>query len=254
MGRKAVTIRDVAQRAGVGVSTVSYVLNGRDDHVSQATRELILAAARELSYRPNQIARSMVRKRTAAIGLIITEVQNPLFAPITEGVEAALRLEGYHIILASAGDPDSEISAVETLRAQQVDGLIFMSLSLHFPTAHLRKLHEEEFPFVVINRDLDDSSINLIQFDDRGAGRMATEHLIALGHTRVGAINGPMGADCLPRRRSAVERHEGWREALEAHHLQASSDLVAVAWAKRRAIQTAHGAVCRQRHDGGWCP
>jgi DNA-binding LacI/PurR family transcriptional regulator len=227
MGRKAVTIRDVAQRAGVGVSTVSYVLNGRDDHVSTTTRELILAAARELNYRPNQIARSMVRKKTATIGLIITEVQNPLFAPITEGVEAVLRLEGYHIILASAGDPDSEVSAVETLRAQQVDGLIFMSLSLRFPTGHLRKLHEEEFPFVVINRDLDDSSINLIQFDDRGAGRMATEHLIALGHTRIGTISGPMSTDPLLRRRSTFDRYEGWREALAAHHLQAPSDLVA---------------------------
>ncbi|HLY25538.1 MAG TPA: LacI family DNA-binding transcriptional regulator, partial [Aggregatilineales bacterium] len=79
MRRKTVTIRDVAKLAGVGVSTVSYVLNGRDDHVGADTRNQILAAARELNYRPNAIARSMVKQQTAIIGLAITELDNPLF-------------------------------------------------------------------------------------------------------------------------------------------------------------------------------
>src|SRR4051812_21848378 len=109
MGRKAATIRDVAKYAGVGVSTVSYVLNGHDNHVSPTTRDLILAAARDLNYRPNAIARSMVRRKTATIGLIITELQNALFIPVTEGVEEVLRTEGYHILLASAGDMAGEI-------------------------------------------------------------------------------------------------------------------------------------------------
>jgi LacI family transcriptional regulator len=226
MGRKAVTIRDVAKRAGVGVSTVSYVLNGKDEHVSAPTRALILAAVRDLNYRPNQIARSMVRKKTATIGLIITELQNPLFVPVTEGVEGVLKPEGYHIILASANDLTNEIEAIETLRAQQVDGFIFMSLSFRYPTDHLRRLLDEEFPFVVINRDLDDSDINLIQFDDRGAGRSATEHLIALGHRQIGMISGPMGDEPLPCRRSAIERYEGWREALAASNLPARPDWV----------------------------
>ena len=99
---KVTTLRDIAQRAGVGVSTVSYVFNGNDDHLSVATHDQILDVARELGYRSNAIARSMVRQKTAIIGLIISELQNPLFVPVTVGVEEVLRQEGYRIILASA--------------------------------------------------------------------------------------------------------------------------------------------------------
>src|SRR5947209_4726760 len=148
MRRKSTTIRDVAKLAGVGVSTVSYVLNGHDQHVSATTREHILAAARELNYRPNAIARSMVKQQTAVIGLIITELQNPLFVPVTEGVEEVLRAEGYHIMLVSVNDLEGELSAIETLRSQQVAGIIFMSLSLRYPSDHLTRLRQEGFHFV----------------------------------------------------------------------------------------------------------
>ncbi|MHB8627333.1 MAG: LacI family DNA-binding transcriptional regulator [Aggregatilineales bacterium] len=226
MPRKAVTLRDVAKHAGVGVSTVSYVLNGRDDHVGAATRELILNTARDLGYRRNAIARSMVRKQTATIGLIISELQNPLFPPITVGVEAVLRQEGYQIILANAETAEGEIQAIDILRGQQVDGIILMSLSRRYPTVHLRRLHDEEFPFVVINRDLDDPDIYQIQFDDRGAGRAATEHLIRTGRQQIGIITGPL-EDVPNHRKSAVERLAGWREALEAHGLPVNPEWIA---------------------------
>ncbi len=219
MRRKAVTIRDVAKHAGVGVSTVSYVLNGSADHVGPATRELILNTARDLGYRRNAIARSMVRKQTATIGLIISELQNPLFLPITVGIEAILRQEGYQIILATAETTESEIQAVDTLRGQQVDGIIIMSLSRRYPIEHLRRLHDEEFPFVVINRDLDDPDIYQIRFNERQGGQTATEHLIRTGRRRIGIITGPL--DDIPNhRKSAVERLAGWRETLEAHGLE----------------------------------
>ncbi len=215
MRRNTVTIRDVAKRAGVGVSTVSYVLNGHDNHVSPTTRDLILAAARDLNYRPNAIARSMVKRKTGTIGLIITELQNALFIPIIGSSEEVLRTEGYHILLASAGDVSSEINAIETLRAQQVDGFLIMSLSMHFPTDHLMQLRKEGIPFVVINRDLDTDDINQIQFDDLGAGRMATQYLLGLGHTNIAIVTGQISTDLAIRRRSAIGRYQGWRNALE---------------------------------------
>ncbi len=221
MPRKAVTIRDVAKRAGVGISTVSYVLNGHDQHVSANTREEILAVARELNYRPNAIARSMVKQSTATIGLIITELQNPLFAPIMEGLEEISRREGYHILLASADDAESEVNAVELMRGQQVDGFIFMSLSMRFPTEHLARLAADDVPFVVINRDLEPGLFNQIQFDDKGAGQHATQHLINLGHQRIGTICGPQKA-----RRSAVTRHEGWQDALASQGLPIVQDWI----------------------------
>ena len=218
MPRKTVTIRDVAQRAGVGVSTVSYVLNGHDSHVGADTRTQILLVARELGYRPNAIARSMVRKSTATIGLIFNELQNPLFVPVTVGVEEALRQEGYQTILANADTIEDEIRAIDTLRGQQVDGIILMSLSRRYPKEHLSALYAEEFPFIVINRDLDDAEIYQIQLDDRGAGRSVTEHLIQIGHRRIGVVMGPM-AESPNHRKSAVDRYEGWRETMLAHQI-----------------------------------
>ncbi len=215
MRLKAVTIRDVAKRAGVGVSTVSYVLNGHDNHVRPETRDLILEAARDLNYRPNAIARSMVKRKTATIGLIITELQNALFIPVTAGVESVLQPENYHILLASASNSISEINAIETMLARQVDGFIIMSLSMRFPEEHLLRLQEGGIPFVVINRDLKSDSINQIRLDEYGAGRMATQHLLGLGHTRIAIITGPLDEDPNVRRRSSIERCMGWRSVLE---------------------------------------
>ena len=177
----------------------------------------MVQAIRDLDYRPNAIARSMVKRATRTIGLVITMVENPLFTAVNPGVHQVLRVEGYHIVLASAANLEAEIEAVETLRAQQVDGFIFMSLSRRYPTEHLKRLQADGVPFVVINRHLDDSTINRVQLDDIGAGRMAAEHLIGLGHTRIATLSGPIQPDAPIR--SAIERHAGWRAALQAHGL-----------------------------------
>ncbi len=222
MRHKTATIRDVAKRAGVAISTVSYVLNGKDDHVGPDTRAQIMAAARDLNYRPNAIARSMVKQQTATIGLVITELDNPLFVPVTEGVEEILRTEGYQMLLASAYDLESEVEAVEAFRAHQVAGIIFMSLSVYYPIDHLLQLYEEGVPFVVINRDLDDERFNRIELDDYGAAYAAVEHLVEIGHKAIGTISGPLGGGPGIRRRSAIERQDGWQAALAQHGLAAN--------------------------------
>ncbi len=219
MRRKLITIRDVAEHAGVSVSTVSHVLNGNDHHVGVVKRARVLAAVDALGYRPNAIARSMVKRKTATVGLVWTEIDNPIFIPVIAGIEEILRPASYHIVLASAPDVESEIQAIETLRSQQVDGFIFMSLSICYPFDHLIRLKNEGVPFVVINRCLDDSDIPLVQWDDRGAGYQATQHLLSLGHTRIGTISGPIHDT--PPRRSAIERHRGWQEALQEYGISA---------------------------------
>ena len=217
MRRKIVTIRDVAEQAGVSVSTVSHVLNGNDQHVSSEKRHLVLEVMNRLKYRPNAIARSMVKQKTATIGLVISELDNPLFVPVAAGVEEVLRPAGYNIVLASAPDAEREKQAIETLRSQQVDGFIFMALSLCFPYQHLIQLKEEGVPFVVINRALEDREINQVSWDDRGTAYLATRHLLQLGHTRIGMISGPLNN--IPPRRSALERHQGWLDALQEQGL-----------------------------------
>lgn len=221
MKNNTVTIRDVAREAGVSVGTVSHVLNGSPRHVGATTRERVLAAAQALEYRPNVIARSMVKRATTTIGLVITELNNPLFVPVTEGVESVLRQEGYGIVLASSHDMPSEMQAVETLRGRQVDGFIFMSLSVRYPADHLLCLNEQGVPLVAINRSLDHPEINRVIIEDCGAGREATLHLLDLGHTDVAIITGPRRS-----RVSAAKRYQGWLEALAERGLEPCPDWI----------------------------
>ncbi len=224
MARKLVTIRDVAERAGVSVSTVSHVLNGNDHHVGATTRALVQEAMRVLQYRPNAIARSMVKQKTATIGLVLTEVDNLLFTPVFTGVEEVLRPAGYHIVLVSAPDVEGEMRAIETLRSKQVDGFIFMSLSLCISNEHLVHLQNDGVPLVLINRCCDDQTMNLITWADCEGARIATRHLIRLGHTRIGTITGPINN--VPPRKSAVERYAGWQQALAEEGLPVNMDWV----------------------------
>jgi len=220
--RKSVTIRDVAELAQVSISTVSQVLNGNKQYVGEAKRDRVLTAVQTLQYRPNAIARSMVKRRTAIIGVVLTSVEGSLFVPIVERIQEVLRPLGYNIILASSPDVESEIQAIEALKAQQVDGFIFMSFmstNLQYQSAHLLRLKEEGIPFVVINRPLEQEyDFNQIQFNHWEAGYLAAEHLINLGHTSIATISGPL--DHVPPWLSAIDRHRGWLQALKDHDLE----------------------------------
>ncbi|HEX2913648.1 MAG TPA: LacI family DNA-binding transcriptional regulator [Chloroflexia bacterium] len=224
MAREPVTIKDVAKKAGVAISTVSSVINGNEKHVGSATRDRILQVARDLNYRPNAIARSMVKRTTTSIGLVITDVQNPLFNEVDAGVEEVLAAEGYHLLLANAMNASSEAEAIETFRSKQVDGFIFMSRSRYYPTHNFASLKADNIPFVVINRDMQDSEINQVLLDDFGAGLISTRHLISLGHTRIATIAGPLRDQ--PVWRSAHERHRGWRQAMQEKGLPVREDWI----------------------------
>ena len=216
MPKDIVTIKDVAKRAGVAISTVSSVTNGHNKHVGQATREKVLQAIKELDYRPNAIARSMVKGTTTTVGLIMSEV-SPLFDAVDSGVEQVLMAEGFQIFMAHAQDYEDEERAIETFRSKQVNGFIFMHRSRKAPFDNLVALKKDNVPFVVINQGLDDSEINQVMFDDFGAGRMGVQHLIHLGHTRIATFSGPLN-DPQPWN-SAQERHRGWLHTIQENHL-----------------------------------
>ncbi len=223
MRRKTVTIRSVAQRAQVSVSTVSQILNGNSHYVSADKRERVLQAAEELQYRPSAIARSMVNQRTATVGMVFTSVVDHLFIHAIRSVQTVLRPEGYTIFLADTPDIESEIQAITALQDRQVDGFIFVSMTSVSESAHLLRLKEAGVPFVTINRPLAQGcDFNQIHWNDWEAGYLATKHLLSLGHRSIGTISGPLQG--LPRWQSAFDRHQGWQQALAEQGISASPD------------------------------
>ena len=211
---KRTTIRDVARLAGVSPSTVSQVLRGHKGYASRETTERILAAVEELGYRPNAVAQSLVTARTRTIGLIISSIIGPLFPQVLSGIEQEARQQEYSVLLICARDIEQERDAVQIFRDKRVDAVIFMTTSREQPDlAFISQMASEGYPIVVINRALGDPAIHEIVWDDLAIGRIATEHLIGLGHSRIAHVAGTLGPTGYGYR-AAVERLAGYREAL----------------------------------------
>ena len=193
MNNRRATIRSVAREVGVSISTVSNVINGRHGQMTTATLERVLSAMDRLGFRPNHVAQSLVTNRTATIGLILSEITNSLYTPVTIGAEAACRDAGYSLLLANCEDIASERRIVEVMRAKQVDAVVNFSVSyFDIENDHLLRAQADGTPIVTINRHLPtDSPLSAVWFDHYGGGLQATQHLIDLGHQRIAHIAGP---------------------------------------------------------------
>ena len=202
------TITDVARLANVSTATVSRVLSGgggaRDE-----TRDRVLVAARELGYRPSGVARSLRQRATRTLGLIVTDIENPFFPELVRTVEDAAREQGYAILLCNASDdPEREAGYLELLVDRWVDGVVIAASSLG--VRHREWLLAAPLPIVLVNSV--DRAIDLptIASDSILGGRLATEHLLELGHRRFGIITAG------PRNLDAPDRLAGARTALDA--------------------------------------
>jgi DNA-binding LacI/PurR family transcriptional regulator len=183
--RKPVTRKEVAERAGVSVAVVSYVVNDGPRPVAPETQAKVRQAIKELGYYPNELARSLSRKQTATIGLIIPSLVNPIYAEIAESLEKACVLEGYLVILGGTGrDSRKEVEFAKLLRAKQVDGVVV--LPSESPQAILEPLQQAGIPIVVLEHDLPHT--HCIAIDDLQGTRLAMDHLLSLGHRRIGMI------------------------------------------------------------------
>jgi LacI family transcriptional regulator len=191
MKKKRVTVEDVAQAAGVSLMTVSRAMNGREG-IGEETRARILEIAREMGYRPSQIARSLATRQTATLGLVVPDVSNPFFAHIARGAEDAAYENGYSVfLLNSAEEAARERSALDSLWQKEVDGVILCSSRL--PQDELQ-VYFERFPrMVLVNRDLvrPQSSVATINVDDRAGAEMAVRHLVQTGRGSIALIAGP---------------------------------------------------------------
>ncbi|GKU23463.1 LacI family DNA-binding transcriptional regulator [Clostridium folliculivorans] len=180
------TIKDVAEIAGVTVTTVSRVLNNRG-YISDSTREKVNAAMKELNYQPNELARSLFRKKSNIIGLIVPDVAHPFFAKLTSYIEAYAYAAGYKVLLCNSyQDATKEKDYVEMLKGNQVDGIIMGSHTLETSDYLTPTL-----PIVAIDRDFS-NNIPFITSDNYAGGLIATNLLLDKGCKKLAHISGPL--------------------------------------------------------------
>lgn len=183
------TIADVAARSGVSTATVSRVLSGAVPAAPE-TRDRVLAAAQELDYRPSGVARALKRAETRTIGLLISDIGNPFFPQIVRSVEDEAHARGYGVVLCNAGDePERELAYLDLLLERRVDGLIVASSRA--TRRHAQLLAAVPMPVVLVNSDAPGSELPSIGTSHRHGARMATEHLLELGHCRIAHISAP---------------------------------------------------------------
>lgn len=224
------TSAEVARRAGVSRTTVSFVLNGvRNQGISQATREKVLAVAEEIGYVPHAAARSLAGGATGTVALVVPQVahlyDDAFLAQLVASVNEQCFRHGLKLLIESTEGPGREPgSFVQLVRSRRIDGLIVAHLRAA-ELDHLRSLRDQGIPLVVFGSDLHTSEPHQTMGDDTAhSARMAVRHLIALGHQRIAYLS-----YARPEYRSVNQRELGWRTALEEHGLPADPAWVAYA-------------------------
>jgi len=220
------TIHDVAARAGVSIATVSRVLSGKPT-VGPDYQERVFAAVAAVGYRPSRVARSLRLRSTHSLGLIVTDILNPFFPELVRSIEDQAREFGYALILCNgAEDPEREATYLEVLLERQVDGIIIASSSI----TNRQRVWLATSPVAValVNCEAPGSGLPTILSDNRAGGRLAIEHLLALGHRRLGYLAGRVR-----------EGHREGRDTVSAERLAGVRDAIAAASEKASIIVVA---------------
>ena len=203
------TIIDIAARAGVSKSLVSLVLRG-SSQVSEASRAAVLRAAAELDYRPNAMARGLVRRRTNVLGVMLSDLHNTFFADVLDGIDARAEEAGYRTLLATGHrSPAREAEAIDALLELRTDGLILAGPRL--PIARIVEASRMA-PVVLVSRAVRVDEVDCVVGDDRAGAAAAVDHLVSLGHERIAHIDGGTGA-------GAPSRRSGYAAAMSRHGL-----------------------------------
>jgi len=220
----SVTIKDVAIHASVSVATVSAVIN-KNKYVSPELAQRVHESITALSFKRNSFARGLKTRVSYSIGLIVPDITNPFFTNIARGVEDVASAHNYSLILGNTDeDPAKEKKYLQLLESKQADGLIIAVTARSHE--YLQALPIQHLALVSIDRSLFDLGIDTVMVDNRAGARKAIEHLIALGHRRIGLVTGIRGIA------PTEERLLGYTEALEKHGIAVDPALIAVAYAR----------------------
>lgn len=229
----AATLKDVARVVGIHPATVSRALNPRTAHlVSPETVAKVRKAAESLDYVPNPMASGLRTARSHTVGVVIPDLNNPLFAGMVRGVQDTLSRAGYTPLLVNTdNDADVEVTVVNSLRARRADGLIVATARREHP---LLAEMSEALPIVLVNRVTESASLPSVTTDEQHGIRLAVDHLVSLGHSEIAHLGGPTWSS------TGHERAQAFQRAMRAAGLPTSRRTFSVpAWSVDAARDTA---------------
>ncbi|MEP7340045.1 MAG: LacI family DNA-binding transcriptional regulator [Acidobacteriota bacterium] len=207
------TLVDIAERAGVAPMTVSRVVND-NGYVSQAMREKVQRAVKELNYHPNGLARSLKRQRTHVVGILLPDIANPFSAQLVSGIQEILQARGYaSFICASERSTEREQAGLSALFDHRVDGVIVATRETPTGNEWLARLVERKLPMVLVGREFLHPQVDRVTADHRKGGYEATKYLISTGHKRIGFVGVSMANG------KGLRRFQGYLAALRDHKL-----------------------------------
>ena len=211
------TLKDVAKKAGVSITTASRVLNDKPSQIliSEQTKKKVLEVAKELDYYPNIFARSLRTKKTGIVGVIVSDITDPYFGGIINGAEKVLNENDYYFLLSSAqNSPQREELYLTKLRKSRVDGLLILGGTQRFTNDEVKQLVRGGIPIVVVGRKCPHPNASSVIVDNFTGGFVATEHLIKLGHRDIVHVTTHQA------RVDGEERLNGYKSALEKYRLK----------------------------------
>ncbi|HKA17077.1 MAG TPA: LacI family DNA-binding transcriptional regulator [Blastocatellia bacterium] len=213
-----VTLADIAREVGVSKMTVSRAINN-NALISPKTRQRVLEVARRLNYQPNQHARALATNRSYLIGVVVPDLMNLYFAEVARAIESIARPAGFQLLICSTDeDPTREVGEVEAL-LQRTDGLIISSVLAPTDAGAYRKMIRDGARIVLVDRTMRNLNCPAVATDNVEVGRIATDHLISLGHTRIGHLSGDASS-------VSNDRLEGYKLALLNHRIRFDKSLI----------------------------
>ena len=219
---KKKSLNDIALELGVSKTLVSFVLNGRGDEkgISLETQKKVLKTAKDLNYRPNHFARGLRLGKTHTIGLIVADISNKFYAKIARQIERIASQHNYNLIISSSDEnAEKEIELINMLRDRQVDGLIISTTQKN--SAFFSQMKKENYPFVLIDRNMPKASFNFVGCDNYSGTYDATNHILDNGYKKVGLLK------ISPTHLSSIkERELGYRAAFKNRGLRINNKFI----------------------------
>jgi len=229
-----VTIKDIAKELGISASTVSRALSD-SPLVNDDTKRTILQTAKRLGYQRNELARALVMGSSGAVGLLVPDITNPFFSDVARGVGEIADGIGVGVILCNTdGRIDRELNYIRLMRRKRVDGLLLCSTTIEAP--YLQELTQANMPFILVSRLSNQRNVPFVVTDDHAGAKLAVEHLVDLGHRRIGFIGGPENVQ------ASRDRMEAYLNVLNENGLTTLPD-----WRRYAGFTQASGREAAQR-------